>query len=345
MIDFAQAELQQLITHHIGNKLKEESYVLSEEATVVKPETKDYLLKYFFSSLRAEEVYSFDHPVQLYQNDVFRAIESIFSDPENFVAESQNLARLLYENSTHPKILEGELNVAFFADANLEGKKMEAIGIFKSEKNVPFLKMKSAKARFVIDHDFGFDIDRIDKGCLIFNTKKIDGYRVFIVDNASKAEEAKYWKDAFLKLKPVANEFHQTQQMMAITKDFVTKKLSGEEVSKADQIDLLNRSVDYFKTHDSFDKKEFEKEVLQDNHLIKSFRHFDANFREQNNIELRDSFDISLPAVKKQARVFKNVLKLDKNFHIYIHGNRELIEQGVEKDGRKYYKIYFDQEM
>lgn len=344
MIDFAHVELQQLITHHIGNKLKEENFSLSNETTVVKPETRDFLLKYFLTTVKSEEVYSFTHPVQLYQNDVYAAVESIFNDQDNFLEASQNLAKLLYEYSTHPKILEGELNVAFFSNANLDGKSMEAIGIFKSEKNVPFLKMKSAKARFVIDHDFGFEIDRIDKVCIIFNTQKIDGYRVFIVDNASKSEEAKYWKDAFLKVKPIANEFHQTNQIMTITKDFVTKKLSGEEVSKADQIDLLNRSVDYFKTHDSFDKKEFEKEVLQDTHLIKSFRSFDANFREQNNIELNDSFDISLPAVKKQARVFKSVLKLDKNFHIYIHGNRELIEQGVEKDGRKYYKIYFDQE-
>jgi len=38
------------------------------------------------------------------------------------------------------------------------------------------------------------------------------------------------------------------------------------------------------------------------------------------------------------------VLKLDKNFHIYIHGNKELIERGTDPDGRKYYKIYFEQE-
>jgi len=222
---------------------------------------------------------------------------------------------------------------------------MEAIGIFKSEKNVPFLKMKGQKSRFVIDHDFGFEIDRIDKGCLIFKTQKIHGYRILIIDNASRAEEAKYWKDDFLKVKPIANEFHQTNQFLSITKDFVTKKLPEDfEVSKTDKIDLLNRSVDYFKTRDSFDKKEFEKEVLQDTGIIKAFRNFDQNFRAQNNIELDDAFDISLPAVKKQARVFKSVLKLDKNFHIYIHGNRELIEQGVEKDGRKFYKIYFEKE-
>jgi hypothetical protein len=344
-LDFSQIELQQLITHHIGNKSREENFVLSEETTVLKGETKDLLLKYFLSPLKGEEVFSFTHPVQLYQNDVFAAVEGIFNDSDNFLEASQSLAKLLYEYSVHPKINEGELNVALFSQALLDGKSLEAIGIFKSERSVPFLKMKNSKSKFVIDHDFGFEIDRIDKGCLIFNQKKIDGYRVFIIDNASRAEEAKYWKDDFLKVKPIANEFHQTNQFMGIAKEYVTKKLSDDfEVTKADKIDLLNRSVDYFKTHDSFDKKEFEKEVLQDTGIIKSFRSFDSNFRQQNNIELEDSFDISLPAVKKQARVFKSVLKLDKNFHIYIHGNRDLIEQGVERDGRKYYKIYFDKE-
>ena len=343
--DFSQIELQQLITHHVGNKLKEENYSLSDETTVVKAETKEFLLKYFLNTLKAEEIYSFTHPVQLHQNDVFAAAESIFTDPHNFVEASQNLAKLLYEYSMHPKITEGEFNVALFSNAVLEDKSMEAIGIFKSEKHVPFLKMKGQKSRFVIDHDFGFEIDRIDKGCLIFKTQKISGYRILIIDNASRAEEAKYWKDDFLKVKPIANEFHQTNQFLSITKDFVTKKLPEDfEVSKTDKIDLLNRSVDYFKTRDSFDKKEFEKEVLQDTSIIKSFRNFDQNYRTQNNIEMDDVFDISMPAVKKQARVFKSVLKLDKNFHIYIHGNRELIEQGVEKDGRKFYKIYFEKE-
>lgn len=344
-LDFSQVELQQLITHHIGNKGREENFALSEETTVLKSETKDFLLKYFLAPLKGEEVFHFTHPVQLHQNDVFAAVESIFNDPKNFIEASQSLAKLLYEYSLHPKIAEGELNVALFVNATIDNKQVDAIGIFKSEKSVPFLKMKNSKSKFVIDHDFGFEIDRIDKGCLIFNQRKIEGYKLFIIDNASRAEEAKYWKDDFLKAKPIANDFHQTNQFLSITKDYVTKKLSEDfDVSKADQIDLLNRSVDYFKTHDSFSKKDFEKEVLQDTGIIKSFRNFDSNFREQNNIDLEDSFDISLPAVKKQARVFKSVLKLDKNFHIYIHGDRNLIEQGVERDGRKYYKIYFEQE-
>ena len=344
-LDFSAASLRQLCTHHVGNRLREEGLILSEQATEVLPETMQYVMEYFLSTLKSEEVYSFTHPVQLHQNDVFAAAEQIFSQVESFLEQSQNLARLLYEYATHPKVISGELNVALFDQVQWEGKELQAVGIFKSEKQMPFLKMHSNQTRFSINHDFGFTIDKIDKACIIFNTQKIDGYRVLVLDNANRSEEAKYWKTDFLKIKPIANEFHQTQQFMTITRDFVTQKLDQEfPVTKADKIDLMNRSVDYFKTHDSFDKQDFEESVLQDKGMIHAFRQFDSGYRESNNLELTDTFDISMSAVKKQARVFKSVLKLDKNFHIYIHGNRELIEQGVDADGRKFYKVYYDQE-
>ena len=39
------------------------------------------------------------------------------------------------------------------------------------------------------------------------------------------------------------------------------------------------------------------------------------------------------------------MLKLDKNFHIYIHGDKDLIEKGYDQTtGKKYYKIYYDEE-
>jgi len=62
-------------------------------------------------------------------------------------------------------------------------------------------------------------------------------------------------------------------------------------------------------------------------------------------MEIADSFAISPSAVKKQAKVFKTVLKLDKNFHVYIHGRRDLIEKGYdEMSGKHYYKLYFEEE-
>ncbi len=344
-LDFTKVELQQLITHHVGNKLRDEKYLLSNESTTVEDKTKDFLLKYFLLPLKAEEFYLFTHSIKVQLNDIFSVAESSFSNPKNFIQNSQNIAKLLYEQSMHPKIREGKLNIAYFSNVVLDNEAVEAIGIFKSETDVPFLKMKNHDLKFSINHDYGFEIKGVDKGCIIFNTEKQNGYRVLIIDNANKSQEAQYWKDDFLKVKPVENEFHQTNQFLGITKDFVTKKLSEDfEVSKANKIDLLNRSVEYFKSHQSFDKKEFENEVFQDAGIIKSFRDFDHNYRYENEIGLTDNFNISPQAVKKQAKVFKRVLKLDKNFHIYIHGDSELIKQGVEEDGRKFYKIYFQHE-
>jgi hypothetical protein len=107
---------------------------------------------------------------------------------------------------------------------------------------------------------------------------------------------------------------------------------------------LLNRSVEHFRKNENFDKNSFEQEVFQNNEVIKSFQNFDSKYRKENEINIANDFLISSQAVKKQARVFKSVLKLDKNFHIYIHGNNELIKQGVDSDGRKYYKIYSETE-
>ena len=69
--------------------------------------------------------------------------------------------------------------------------------------------------------------------------------------------------------------------------------------------------------------------------MIKSFRSYDEQYRENKNVDISDNFQISSQAVKKQSRIFKSVLKLDRNFDIYIHGDKNLIEKGTEKDGRK----------
>jgi hypothetical protein len=62
-------------------------------------------------------------------------------------------------------------------------------------------------------------------------------------------------------------------------------------------------------------------------------------------VQFEDEFDIHLSAVKKQSKVFKSVLKLDKNFHVYIHGRRDLIERGYDElSGKHFYKIYFEEE-
>lgn len=346
MLQFNSARLIFLTVHKAGNKTLEEDLEISKNLLPVSDDNLlNILQRYFLSSFSDNEVYSFCNDVGLEQNEMFVLAGNIFANPGDFLNQSQIMAQHLYNATTHPKAKGGELFVSYYKNVLIDDEVTDMIGLFKSEKKEDYLKVEINKALTKLDYEEGMNTNKPDKGCLIFNTNKEKGFAVCIVDNSGKTEEAQYWKNTFLQLKPVANEFHQTNQFLGIAKNFVTKQLDEEfPVTKADQIDLLNRSVAYFKTHERFEKKEFEEEVFQDTGLIKSFQNFDSRYRQENQVELTDYFDISPQAVKKQARIFKSVLKLDKNFHIYIHGNRDLIEQGIDTDGRKYYKIYYEKE-
>jgi hypothetical protein len=238
----------------------------------------------------------------------------------------------------HPKIKPGELYIGVFSRIDDDGTDLEAVGIFKAETRVLFADMVPGDEDLDLQLKEGVELSKVDKGCLIVNRGEEQGYDLLIFDSNGKGEEAQYWKDKFLSVMIRQNEFVQTNDFLTQTKNFVTRQMPDEfEVSKTEQIDILNRSMDYFKTHGSFDQEEFEAEVLHHDDLIKSFRNF---------VEPAESFDISSQAVKRQSRVFKSVIKLDKNFHIYVHGDRELIEKGYDEAmGKHFYKIYFDVEV
>lgn len=347
MIDFTNANIEKVTAHYVGNKTNGEEILSSKSLLELSDlRLRELLFTYFLGSLPKHEHYSFTFSTGDFKlNPIFNFASEIFEGTRKFQKVSADVAKHLYEVSLHPQIKSGDFFVCDFSNVHFDGKEVNAIGFFKSETKQSFLKPNHKSGDFYLEYDDGINIDKLDKGCLILNIDRSEGYKVLIVDKANKSSEAQFWKDSFLCLKPCNDEYYNTNQFLSITKNYVAKQYASEfEVNKADQIDMLNRSVEYFKTHDAFDKKEFEKEVLHYPEIIKSFRTFDNEYRSMNDLELEDSFEISDLAVKKQARAFKSVLKLDKNFHIYIHGNRDLIERGVDKDGRKYYKIYYANE-
>lgn len=337
-------KMDKFIVHFVGNKNNGDGVRFSDILTEFD-KIEEHIKQLTNNSFKFEELYQFFFLPNLELNPMYQFVSSIFQSKKSFIGQSQNAGRYLYDKSTHPQIKSGELCVTYFKDCQLNDEIVDCIGFFKSESKDTILKVNPKGNGFELTDEKGINTNKLDKGCLIFNTGKENGFLISVVDNTNKNADARYWKDEFLGIQPIKNEFHQTNQFLGITKQFVTKKLSEDfEVSKADKIDFLNRSVDYFKTHETFDKRQFETAVFTDNNVIESFQKFDQTYRKENDIELADTFEISAQAVKKQVRVFKDVLKLDKNFHIYIHGNRELIEQGIDENGRKYYKIYYQEE-
>jgi len=349
MISYFQASLSHPTIHKVGNKLLDEHLSLSEHSLKIHDEVLDNLLmNYFLKPFeKVNEIYRFDHPTgDLNLNEVYHFADLIFNDQDTFHENSRQIAKHLYDISNHPKIKSGELYLCYFTGLQIERELSDALGIFKSESKEPYLKVIQKSNEFEINYEQeAINIKKLDKGCLIFNTEKEAGYKVAVIDQTNSTDAA-YWIDDFLKLKIRNNNYTQTNTVLKVYKDFVTNKIDQEfEISKTDKIDLLNRSIKYFKEKEHFDLDEFSNEVLAHEPGIESFKRFKKNYEDEFETEIGDSFLISDTAVKKQARVFKSVLKLDKNFHIYIHGNKELIEKGYDEEMKmSYYKVYFREE-
>jgi len=345
-MNFSNATLSKLTLHFVGNKTIDGKLVSSSEPAILSDDLTNRLTAFYLTKFNnVPDRYRFYHLSSLRFNEVYNFVSAIFSANNDFVKISKEIAVHLFDKSVHPNIKPGELHICVFKNCEYNNQKVDVIGIFKTEERSGIFEVAENSKSLALKYKEGIDINKFEKGCLIFNTNKKNGFEICVIDNQNRKEEAKYWMDEFLGVIQINNDFNQTNQLLTLTKNYIANQIAEEfEVTKTDQIDLLNRSIDYFKTHQSFDKKEFENEVLYHPEMIKSFRDFDAQYRQNNEIDIEDVFDISPQAVKKQARVFKSVLKLDKNFHIYIHGNKEMIEKGIEKDGRKYYKIYYETE-
>lgn len=273
-------------------------------------------------------------------NVLFKLAKAIY-EGEDFVNHTKDIAQYLAAVSKHPQIKDGDLFIAAFEDILFGGKHYQALGIYKFEDKENYIETIASGKEVKLKFKKGLGAKKPDKAILILFTDA--PYTLLLID--SNSNDTDYWQQEFIKHKPKNDNVNNTNDFLNITKQFVTKQFAEEfEITKADQLDLLNRSVEYFKTRESFDKSEFEQEVLHHGDIINSFRKFDDQYRQEHELDLSDQFDISVHAVKKQARNFKSILKLDKNFHIYIHGNREMIEQGIDENGRKFYKIYYEQE-
>ena len=335
--------ISKLIIHFVGNKNNGDGVRFSDNLSNFE-NTEEDILHLINNSFKLDELFQFYFIPNLELNPLYQFITTIFQNHELLTEQSKNCARLLYDSSNHPKIKGGEFYTVYFKDCIIDGETVDAVGLFKSENKDTFLKVYPAGDSFEIESEKGININKLDKGCLIFNTEKENGYVVAVVDNTNKGVEAQYWIDDFLHIRQRKDEYYNTQNILSFTKHFIKDELPQQfEISKAEQIDLLNKSVKFFKENDNFNIEEFTHEVIEYTDVIEKFNQYKSAYAKEHELEFADNFAISESAVKKQSRALKSVIKLDKNFHIYIHGDRNLIEQGEDRKG-KFYKVYYQEE-
>lgn len=339
MIQFEETSLRAFSLHRVATE--ENQSVVSNNVFNCDEETETLLNKHLLKPFSSHaETFEFTHEIDLAYNVLFNLAKQVF-DGADVANCFENVVKHLINVSKHPKIKDGDLVVALFDNVLFHNKHYSALGVFKFEDKDSFLEtiIEEQNVSFTFRKVIGNK--KADKACLVLCTE--EPYTLLITD--SHSNETDYWQKEFINQRSKNDFVNNTKDFLTLTKSYITEQVQNEfEVSKADQIDFLNRSVDYFKNNETFVQEAFEEAVFGDDKVIASFRNFDNQYRAEHELSFEDTFEISQQAVKKQARVFKSVLKLDKNFHIYIHGNRELIEHGTDSDGRKYYKIYYEEE-
>lgn len=343
MFSFKEAQLEQMAIHFIGNASDNEGMKLSKELVAIDKDINSLLKSYFLKPFKEQGLFTFHHESDINLNEIFHYATAVFDDPDSLYLQSINMAKHLYESSLHPNIKPGELYVAYFDACVINGEVVEAIGIFKSETKEKYIKVYADKGNYNVESQEGININKLDKGCLIFNTEKETGYRVAVVDNTNKTNEAQYWLSQFLHVKPNEDSYYHTKNYIFLCKDFAEEAFP--EADKVDKIDLVNNAVKFFSKKEEFDIEEFNNEVMQDESMIEKFHDYKKAFKETNDVEAYDEFNISKPAVKQSKRFIKSVIKLDKNFHVYVHGNRQNIVRGYnEQLDMNTYTLYFKEE-
>ena len=336
MVNGKEARVESFVLHRVGveNVLSDYSAALQGE------EEQEFLRKLFlrpFANMAGTA--EFDHAVASEYN-VLHGLARAIEQGEDLVAGSVAIARHLIDVSQHHNINSGDLFVVKLTNVELSGAGYDALGIYKFDEKEVFLESQVKGRSLVMNLKRGLGNSKPNKACLVVFTE--GEYTLFVIDDHVNTE---YWQKDFIGHRPKKDHVNSTHQVLDMTRTFITEQLPQQfEIAKADQIDLLNRSVQYFKSHTEFDQEHFAQEVFQEQGVVSSFKQFGERFQETHDLDIGDTFAISPQAVKQQARVFKSVLKLDKNFHIYIHGDRNRIEHGVDEQGRKFYKIYYDQE-
>lgn len=338
-------KIKDIALHKVGNKLNQDGIILSRSTLNFDDEVKELLIKYFITPFRSDEYHHLHHDIDLQENPVYAAVSRIFDEPGSLFDQSVLLARHLYEQSHHPKIKGGEFYVVYFTDCMLGNEQLEAVGLFKSETKETFLKVYPSEDGFEIGSESGININKLDKGCLIFNTEREEGFRIAIIDNTNRGNEAKYWADSFLRVSRRRDSFHDTSQVLSLCRDFVSEVLPQEHpVHKGEQAILLNRSMEALR-NEKVDMADFAREVFEKPEIIDQFNRYKQSYQQERDIEIRDQFTPAPDALKRKGMGTMTSIRLDRNFNIQVYGGDQLIERGYdEARGMYYYRLYFREE-
>ncbi len=349
MINLFGAHITSISIHRVGNKINNEPIIISENPFQADDELSPLLKEYFLKPFREKEenYFQFVHESDLEFHELFNISTKIFNAPETTHEQSKIITKHLYDQSLHPHIKPGEVYVVHFENMQINNEKVDALGIFKSEIKQDFLQFSETESQLEAHLQQGVNLNKLDKGALIFNVKKEEGYKILSID--SNRYDTRYWLESFLGVDAFEDDNFYTKKYLKFCQDFAKDVVLPAE-DKKEEVLFMNRAVNHFAKNDTFEESSFMNEVIDNPDLIPEFRHYKTEQAPKYKIEDLTEFPIANTAVTAARKKIKNVINLDTNVQIKLDFiNPESADKFVEKgwDEEKqmyYYLVYFNKE-
>ncbi len=348
MINRKNATISKFIIHKVGNKFNSTKNAFSEKEVHFDEASYQlmlpFLLKPFGSLVQS---YRFNHHANVELNEINSYTSQVFDDNSEFVDISKHIVTHLYEQSNSAQIKTGDVLVAYFNEIKYDGMLVDAIGIFKIENKVNFFQTYLEGQSFDVAVQKGINAKKIDKGCLILNTRDVEGKIVLSVDN--NGYDAQYWINHFLNIKQADNANQHTEDYMEFCSAFSSEVLKPN-YGNQEQSTFLAKTVDFFKENEVVNIEVFKDEVFEEEQYKTQFEEYKKTFESEQDVLIRNQFDIVDSVVKRQKRKIKTEIKLDTHIQIKLDidapdAAQEYLERGYDEEKKmKYYKVYFNEE-
>ena len=216
-----------------------------------------------------------------------------------------------------------------------------AVGFFFARERKTFLSMQGDEPLMMR----GLPMQKPEFGCLVIPADS-DGFLVFMLEPGNGEKGGSIWSDMLFPFHKATNDAFHAKQFFKMCKAFSDDVLVKEQKQPKDsQVSFLADSLEYASKNREVNFENFKADVLKEPAIIDAFDTYQEKYAEERRWNPPDQFAMT-DQTEAQARKFvKSVIKLDKNFHIYVHGNKERIERGFDAQRKlNYYTLWFDAE-
>ncbi len=345
-VSFSEAGLSGLALAKVGNPLRGEPLLTSRDLCRFAEGEADLLTGCFLKPFRSLELHRLAGGRGPGSNPLFEYASAVFDRPEELLGTATEISKHLYAKSHHPNIKPGDLCISLIEGIVVGGEAVRALCVIKSESKVPFLQIAETDGDLTLTTQQGIHPDKIDKGCLVVDHERDEGYATYLFDRSGNTQ---FWNRDFAGAAPVRDEGYLTRRFGELCVDFAHRGLPPE-TGEERRMEVANRALTYLDDNDEFDIGAFE-EALEEPDLIEKFSAFREHYEGETGTELDDRFTLSQAEASRAKRSLKGKLKLDTGAELrfssaFIDQSDTLLERGFdEAKGMSFMKIYFGEEL